>query len=98
MRKATKEELEEFKKVDRKIFDIVKNLNEENFKDLWIDKMEYERHLKKRITEKAVKDKSDYVEKIKECVLMPEEVFIKKYDLKYKEKFKRWDRIYYKKK
>jgi hypothetical protein len=34
---------------NRKIFDVVKDLNINNFKDLWSNKKEYKKHLKKRI-------------------------------------------------
>jgi len=97
MRKATKEELEEFLEIDKKIFDIVKNLNEETFKDLWVSEREYKKHIKKRLNEKVIENENDYIEKIKECVTNPDEIYLKKYSPEIKEQFNRWNRIYYKK-
>ncbi len=65
MREATKEELEKFREIDGIILEAVKNLNEDNFKELWINEKECKKHIKKRLSEGVIKDESDYIEKIK---------------------------------
>ena len=97
MRSASKEELEEFLENDKKILEIIKDLNVGNFKELWISEKEYRKHILKRLKEKVIENEKDYIDKIKNCVLNPDGVYIKKYTREAKEKFDRWDRVYYKK-
>ena len=97
MREPTKEELREFLKFDGKIYSKVKDLNEDNFKELWVSEREYEKHIKKRLKEDVIKNERDYIDKIKNCVINPDEIYVKKYKEEIKEKFNRWDRVYYKK-
>jgi len=97
MREATKEELEKFREIDGIILKAVKNLNEDNFKKLWINEKECKKHIKKRIAEGVIKDENDYIEKIKIAFLYPDEIKWKKYKNEFKQKHNRMDRIYYKK-
>ena len=87
MKEPTKEELEEFLKFDNKIYKLIKDLNESNFKELWVSEREYKRHIQKRLKEKVIKDKKDYINKIKDCVINPDEIYLKKYTKEIKEKF-----------
>ena len=97
MRRATEDELKEFLEIDKKIFDVVKNLNEENFKDLWVSEKELKRHIRRRLDKKHIKNKKDYILKIKDAFLSPDDIKWKKYTPEFKEKSNRFDRIYYKK-
>ena len=96
MKNIEKEELKEFAVKDKQIYEKVKNLNVDNFVELWVSEKEHRRHLQKRLDEKVIQNEQDYINKIKECVLNPDSVFIKKYKSDYKRKINRWDRIYYK--
>jgi hypothetical protein len=97
MRNANEKELKEFLEFDKKIYDVVKNLNKDNFKDLWTSEWEYKKHLKKRVKKEHITDVEDYIQKIKDAFLNPDDIKWKKYKKDYKEKANRWDRFYYKK-
>ena len=96
MREATREELEKFREIDGKIFEAIKNLNKDNFKELWVDEREYERHLRRRFERGHIKSEKEYIEKIKEAFEHPYDVKWKRYTNDFKEKSNRFDRMYYK--
>ena len=97
MRSASEEELKEFLEVDKRIFEIVKNLDESNFKELWVSEREYKKHMLKRLKKGHIESKKDYIEKIKDAFLHPDDVKWKKYKSDFKQKANRFDRFYYKK-
>ncbi len=94
MREATKEEIEQFQKIDVKILEVIKRLNEENFKELWVSEREHKKHVRKRMSEGVVLDESDYIQKIKDTFLHPDDIKWKKYKNEFKQKHNRMDRIY----
>jgi len=97
MRNVSKEELKEFLKADKNILEVVKNLDEGNFKELWVNEREYKKHMLKRLKKGHIKNKKDYIKKIKDTFLNPDDVKWKKYKSDFKQKSKRFDRFYYKK-
>ena len=97
MREANESELKEFLVIDRKIFDNIRNINQENFKTLWLNEKEYKRHLQRRLKKGHIKNEEEYIQKIKEVFLNPSDIKWKKYKTGYKKDRDRFDRIYYRK-
>ena len=97
MRKPSKEELEAFLEFDSRVYKAVRDLRLENFKELWMSEREYKKHIQKRLKERVIEDEDDYIQKIRDCVIYPDEVYFRKYRKEAKENFDRWDRAYYKK-
>jgi len=97
MRRPSKKELEAFLEFDSRVCRAVRDLRIENFKELWVSEREYRKHIQKRLKEKVIEDENDYIRKIKDCVIYPDEVYFRKYTKEAKKVFDRWDRVYYKK-
>ncbi|BCD59621.1 MULTISPECIES: hypothetical protein [unclassified Nitratiruptor] len=95
MREAIKEELEEFLRIDKKIYQAIIELNEDNFKDLWLNEKEYKKHVIKRKEEGAVDSEEDYIRRIQEAFFEPDIIIWKKFTNEFKKQHKRHDRIYY---
>ena len=97
IRETTRSELKEFLSIDKKIFSDIKDLNQENFKALWLNKREYERLLPRRLKKGHIKKEEEYIQKIKEAFLNPDDVKWKRYKNDFKQKANRYDRLYYRK-
>ncbi len=95
MRRPTEDELKEFLQIDRKIHKKVKNLNRDNFQDLWINEKEYKKHIIKRKAEGVIDNEEDYIRKIQETFLKPDRIVWKKFTYEFKKNHRRYDRIYY---
>ena len=65
--------------------------------ELWVSVRDYKRHIKRRFERNHIKSIDDYLTKIKDTFLNPDEIKWKKYKQDYKIKNNRLDRFYYRK-
>ena len=86
-----------FFSIENRIKNNLEDLTLENFADLWNSEEALKKHIEKRIRKGHIKNAKDYLEKIKDTFLNPDEIYLKKFNDDFKRKNNRLDRIFYKK-